>query len=914
MLGSLLCTACGGGGGGSNGGSTVQLESLSGRINGSGGVPLSGATVRFEGTTVLTDGSGSFLVPSLGALPTGTYTVEIDGSTATTLGDYPALEVLLRILAGEPHAVLPQVVTLPDLTNPDSAVQAVAVDGFGATLDPIALAGPGGDIELEGPAGTVITIDGVAASQGVDLNVTPVPADELPMPLPDDLVGSSFVTIQPGNAGFATPGGAGLDVTLPNSGELPVGATVDIWSFDHDVADWVNRSVETGNQGVVVDLGGGVTAVRATGVITEGGWHAPAVAIDIDCASEVVGRVTDSSGTPLADVSVFTGLGQFATTASDGTFSLGLVPAYDLSSSPCVLIGFEITAAAPPLLGSVTGNTIPVQAGDIQPGGVTDVGDLQLAIPLTGCVTGIVNGTLANPGAEVELSGSTPTMLAIGPSGTFAGCALAPGAYTASVLFAGDPAPTSVAFDIVANAITTVTLQAVAGGGSGDLTVTVIQHDLDPGNPGDPVQGAQVFLQGTDAGSAGGLLMITDSNGRATFSDVDGPYQITAYDETVIAGPFFDSVSRAAVSVVDLVPPGNEVTLAFELDLSLDQGPQPDATLQGDVLGNTSNCPLTISVSDRPLGEFFEALDGNLTDYSFGVPSAVVLDLFVTLACGTGNTDVTSAGFVPGIPALAPGETRTVDVDVSGTSFADFDVPVAVTLQNEASATTTIRSGAFQIFDLSTPGIGGYADLFTTTDAPAPATWDLAPLDSGPFAGFDGRASYFLSATGAVPPAAQTQSFSQRLSGAIPSSLDIELLPLPQLDAPASPIQTDTPGGLMLLFTPPDTPSGMSGFEQVVFAGFAPTGGGINPLEGVLVTWSIALREGSTSLVLPPVAEQILEPGDYIGSLVSLRLTGDPIDYDEVFSAGGFAASLTADPDRFVSSSNPFALEVEEGL
>ena len=891
----------------------MQLDTVSGRVNGTGGVPLPGVTVRFEGTTVLTDGSGAFLVPSVGSLPTGSYRVAVDGSTATAMGVYPTIEVLLELVAGQTHAVLPQVVTLPDLNNPDSAIQAVTVDGTGAALDPIAVASPAGDVELAGPVGTVIAVGGAVPALAVDLNVTPVPPDEVPMPLPDGLLGSSFVTIQPGNAAFAAPGGGGLDVTLPNAGALPVGTAVDVWSFDHDDAAWVNRSEETGNQGVVVDLGGGLTAVRAIGVITEGGWHAPVIPVDPACGTTLVGRVVDALGTSLADVSVFTDLGQFATSAADGTFSLGLVPAYDLAAlvaGTCVPVGVQVTAAAPPLLGSVTGSALDVLAGDLQPGGVTDVGDLVLAIPVTGCVSGIVNGTLADPEAQVALSGPTDVLLPIGPSGTFAGCGLAPGTYTASVLFAGDAQPTSVTFAVGANAVATVTLQAVVGGGTGDLTVTVVQLNLDPGGLDEPVAGAQVFLQGTDAGSAAGLVMITDANGEASFAGVDGPFQITAWAESVFAGPLFNSVARSAVSVVDLEPPGDTVTLAFDFDPTLDDGPDPDATLRGDFLGNLAGCPLEIAVSSRPNGAFFDAVDGTLDDYSFAVPSGVVLDLFVTLQCGTGTTDATSAGFVLAIPALAPGEERTVDVDVGGAGFADFDVALPVTVSNEASATSVIRSGAFQVFDPLVAGAAGFAALFTTQDAPAPSSWDLPSLDAGAFAGLEGRVSYFVTGDSALALAAQTQSFSMRLSSALPASLDVELLSLPWLDFPASPIQTDAPGALALELTAPATPAGMSGFEQVVFAGFAPAAGGGNPLDGTLVTWSIALREGSTALVLPAVAEQILEDGDYIGSLVALRFTGAPFDYDAAYAAGGFAAVLEEEPQGFVSSSNPFELQV----
>ena len=92
----------------------VNLNTLSGRINAPGGAGLPGVTVRFEEASTLTDGSGSFLIPNVGILPTGSYSVEIDGSTATTTGTFPELEVLVDLVAGVSDASLSQVVTLPD--------------------------------------------------------------------------------------------------------------------------------------------------------------------------------------------------------------------------------------------------------------------------------------------------------------------------------------------------------------------------------------------------------------------------------------------------------------------------------------------------------------------------------------------------------------------------------------------------------------------------------------------------------------------------------------------------------------------------------------------------------------------------------------------------------------------------------
>lgn len=223
----------------------ASLQTLSGKVTAPGGTPLTGATIRFEGVETTTGLTGAFILPGIGAVPVGARRVEIDGSTATTPGTYPDLEIVVNVDSSDTDVLLPQQIVLPDLSSADAGNQQVTTGVNGATDQAIDLEGPAGNLGLDGPAGTVIVLGSTPASGPVDLNVTPVPNDEVPMPLPDGLQASAFVTIQPSNGRFTTPTGEGLDVRLPNGLDLPIGTEVDIWSFDHDDGDWVNRTAET---------------------------------------------------------------------------------------------------------------------------------------------------------------------------------------------------------------------------------------------------------------------------------------------------------------------------------------------------------------------------------------------------------------------------------------------------------------------------------------------------------------------------------------------------------------------------------------------------------------------------------------------------------------------------------------------
>ena len=859
----------------------ANLNTLSGKIAAPGGAGLPGATIRFQGTETTTNANGLFFLPNIGDVPLGTQLVDIDGSTSTAVGTFPELEVMVNVAAGDTDITLPQIITLPDLDSLDAVTQTVTVDVNGATDADFTLMGPDGDIELDLPTGTIITLGGVPAAAPVDVNVTPVPNDEVPMPLPTGLQGSAFVTIQPGNAAFDADGmGAGLDVLLPNDGNVPIGTMVDVWSFDHDVGDWVNRSAETGNQGVVEDLGGGLTGIRASGVITEGGWHAGVIAVDTDCVTTLTGQVVDDMMNGLGGVSVFTDLGQFTTTASDGTFTLESVPAYELGVVPCTTTDVTVTAAAPPILGAVESAGTTILAADVMAGATTTVPDITLTIPTTGCVSGVVLGEDNPENADVTITGPTNTTATPQPNGSFFTCDLDPGSYTASYLFTGESVPTEVSFDIAANEVTTIVLQLARGTGSETITVNVVEGDGAPFPTYSAVDGALVLLRGTDSGSSAGLVQMTDAMGQATFENVDGPYDVTAVSEALSQGQFPGTVFRNASTLLQIDPAADQIGVL--LGLGNEDGPASptaDATVSGTLSNVPAGCTVSVIVTNREYaGEdptFENATFGETASYSLAVPSGQILDLFFEVDC-SGTPD--GAGFVLAVPALTPAEDRTVDFDFAGTSYATFGTSVGV------SATGLSSPGTSDFFveallRETTEQIEAGVEVFEGLATDLPISVPLPDLAAAPANLFDtvaiGEAGYDFGNT------FRFQCQDQRLSST-PAGITFDMVPAASLASPAAPVQLDpgTEAGTTFSYTIPGGTNGVNLF-QIRGPGFF----GDSGAEGLStsVNWTIWGSAGTSSITIPPLPQSILDTGSYLGLFEGVRFTGVTTSLNDLF-------------------------------
>ncbi len=710
FFGGLLAS-CGGDGGG---GGVTQMASLAGTVKDPNGAGIPGVGVSVSGPTTLvtvstvTDANGNFIVLDP---PLGMDEVHFDGSTATVPGTFAPLGIPITIGTGENN--LPQAIVLPDLDQ--GATAAVSVDAAGMTTADTDVMF---DMEtvLNIPTGVTILLDGAPAVGSVDVNMTPVPPENVPMPLPGALNPSSFVTIQPANASF----NPALSITLPNSDDLPVGTMVDIWSFDHGEGTWVNRSEETGNQGVVTDLGG-FLAIVADNVITEGGWHSGTTPVDPECATTIAGRVVDLSDNPVPDVLVSLSTGQFGSTLDDGTFSIPNVPAYDASLLPeiCMAVDVEIHYLAPVAFGAVAHQDL-IAAGTIVTGGITDLGDVPLAVVEKGSLVGLVSENGAGLPGTVRITGPAPLTdvqeVQSSAQGTFFVACLEPGDYTAEFDF--DSGTATVDLTVTAHRTTVINVIPEPASGS---QVNVLVVAFGEGNTEEvPIPGARVTLQTSSQSGLG----LTNAQGIASFNGFTGPFTVTAQMETNVGG----FMQRLAMSLVGVNPPGTPVTIGVPFFEGAPANVALDATLMGTVTNiPTGGIPMVeVSSNQVPGGFLGFAFPDGTGAYSLGIPSGVQLDASALAPGGT-----LGAVIETGISAGA-GQTITRDFNFNGTSFCPFDNAVNVTYTNPPT-------GA-DVFGFAGLVLRGAGDLFfpaidTTSMGSPPATIMLPDLSDAKISG-----------------------------------------------------------------------------------------------------------------------------------------------------------------------------------
>lgn len=253
-----------------------ELTTVSGIVTDARDEPLAGATVHISGTTLETFSGedGGF---TLAGVPVGTIHLEVDGTTATREGPWPHLAFRFTTLPGVDNT-LGMPIRLPRLDPESEAVVGGAED---VTLK---LAGvPGAEITVF--AGSATFADG---SKVGTMSFSQVPGDKVPMVAP---MGSNFMlawTIQPAGVHFDPP----ARISIPNLGAAP-GAVVDIFSFDHDLAEFVpvgTGSVTADGERVVSDPGFGV--IKA-------GWHGcvpPPPPKTNACNAKIEGVVPSANG------------------------------------------------------------------------------------------------------------------------------------------------------------------------------------------------------------------------------------------------------------------------------------------------------------------------------------------------------------------------------------------------------------------------------------------------------------------------------------------------------------------------------------------------------------------------------------------------------------------------------------------
>ncbi|MCF6212373.1 MAG: carboxypeptidase-like regulatory domain-containing protein, partial [Gammaproteobacteria bacterium] len=212
--------------------------------------PVPGVTVRVEGTTreAITDEQGQF---EISEVPVGPVHLLADGSTATVGGEWPTLSYNIVTIAGAENPLSAPIYMVK--LDTENAVT-VGDEDVVYTLPDM----PG--FKLTVKAGSVTFPDGSKSGQ---ISVTAVNANKIPMPPPNGMQPQFIVTIQPAGAKFDPP----APLSIPNvDGHLP-GAQVEMYSYDHDLEEFVAIGLGTvSKDGSIIETNPGVGVIKA-------GWH-----------------------------------------------------------------------------------------------------------------------------------------------------------------------------------------------------------------------------------------------------------------------------------------------------------------------------------------------------------------------------------------------------------------------------------------------------------------------------------------------------------------------------------------------------------------------------------------------------------------------------------------------------------------
>ncbi len=213
--------------------------------------PVPGVSLRIDGTTLVTQ-SGADGQFELSGVPVGYVKLFADGSTTSRPGTWPMLEFFLYTIAGQDNEI-----GMPIYLLPIDVARGLHVDDVnGGTLTIPEL--PGFSLTV---AGGTATFPGGGRTGTV--SATLVHADKMPMPPSAGQQPRFIVTIQPPGVHFDPP----APISFPNVDGLAPGQIAEMFSFDHDLGQFV--SIGTGT---VSEDGSTVRSDPGVGII-KGGWH-----------------------------------------------------------------------------------------------------------------------------------------------------------------------------------------------------------------------------------------------------------------------------------------------------------------------------------------------------------------------------------------------------------------------------------------------------------------------------------------------------------------------------------------------------------------------------------------------------------------------------------------------------------------
>ncbi len=201
------------------------VTALSGQVLGLDGLPLKDVRVAVEHTYIAgeTDSTGRFL---LSGLPAGHQVLVIEGETVPGHQRYGSYDYGLNLIAGQ-TTVLEQTVWLTPL-NPAGDHSISSPNNREVTLRTPQIPG----LEVRIPAGTVIT--DAAGHRVRKLNITAIPVDRTPFPLPPFVEVPTYFTVQPGRAYLSKP----AEIIYPNYAHLAPGQRAPFWNYDPNGRGW----------------------------------------------------------------------------------------------------------------------------------------------------------------------------------------------------------------------------------------------------------------------------------------------------------------------------------------------------------------------------------------------------------------------------------------------------------------------------------------------------------------------------------------------------------------------------------------------------------------------------------------------------------------------------------------------------
>ncbi|MGC4062293.1 MAG: RHS repeat-associated core domain-containing protein [Aquabacterium sp.] len=244
------------------------VTALAGQVLTMHGRPLANVTLRIGTTTTQTDQTGRFL---LAHVPAGFQVLQIDGQAASNeTSKYGFFQVRVNLKAGQTTALnytvwMPRMdpagyVTLPSPTTSEVVVSSARIPG----------------LELRIPAGTVIRDrDGKIVTR---INITAIPVDRPPFPLPD-LGVPVYFTVQPGGAVIQTINSRvqkGARLIYPNFKHDVPGASGVFWDYDATNKGWYvygQGHISADGKQAVPDPG--VAIYQFTGAMFNGGNSPP---------------------------------------------------------------------------------------------------------------------------------------------------------------------------------------------------------------------------------------------------------------------------------------------------------------------------------------------------------------------------------------------------------------------------------------------------------------------------------------------------------------------------------------------------------------------------------------------------------------------------------------------------------------